>query len=69
MDDSLKGMNTSAQKLADVSVPAAWGTWILTHISDINQYLQSIMLCVSIVATVAAGLYHFTRWLHLIRKR
>jgi hypothetical protein len=54
-------VETTASKVADTGAAIGWGTWILTHITQINEFAQFVLLVTSIVATVFAARYHFKR--------
>lgn len=55
-------MNDTGQKLADAGAPFAWLAWLFSHITNINEVLQTFALISAIVASVAAALYHFKKW-------
>ena len=46
------------QTVADVAVPVGWGTWVFSHIVEVNEVLQFVLLITSITATVIAIRYH-----------
>ena len=46
------------QKVADAAVPVGWGAWAFSHIVQVNEVLQFILLSTSIVATCIAIRYH-----------
>lgn len=39
----------------------AMGIWTLSHIAAVNEILQSILFCVSIVAGIVAIRYHWKK--------
>lgn len=50
-----KPMNpTAQQKIADGGVVVAWIGWIVSHIAEINAFLQTGVLLLSIAATLIA---------------
>jgi hypothetical protein len=51
-------MKEHAQRLVDAAAPIGWLAWIFSHMTEINQVLQFVLLLASIFATVSAGLYH-----------
>ena len=46
------------QKVADVAVPMGWGALAFSHLAELNQILQFILLVTSIIATLIAIRYH-----------
>lgn len=50
--------NPIAQKIANSAVAVSWGGWFVSHIKDINDWLQFIALIVAIVASVCAIRFH-----------
>jgi len=45
-------------KIADTAVPVGWGAWAFSHITQVNEVLQFILLTTSIIATCIAIRYH-----------
>lgn len=45
---------TAQQKIADGGVVVAWIGWIVSHIAEINAFLQTGVLLLSIAATLIA---------------
>lgn len=60
-------MHDHFQKLADYIWPAAWVTWLTTHSMQVHSVLQDVALISAIFASVAAGLFHATKWVRMIR--
>ena len=46
------------QRVADAAVPAGWGIWAFSHLAQLNEILQFVLLTMSIIATVIAIRYH-----------
>jgi hypothetical protein len=46
-------------RVADYFVPSAWIGWLVSHITEINSILQTILLVTSIIATLIAARYHW----------
>lgn len=40
---------------------AGWMGWAFSHLRDVNDLLQTVLLLTSIAATVAAFIYHRSR--------
>jgi hypothetical protein len=55
-------MSDHGQKLADSGAVVAWVAYILSHLPQINQVLQTLALVTAIFASIAAGLYHLRKW-------
>lgn len=51
----------SKEHLADGAVALSFGGWFLSHIAQINQVLQFVLLVVSIIAGVIAARYHLKK--------
>jgi len=49
------------ETLATASAPFAWGTWIFSHIAQVNQLLQTLVFLTAIGASVAATWYHIKK--------
>lgn len=60
-------MNDTIHKLADYVAPAAWVTWLTTHSMQVHSVLQDVALITAIFASLAAGLFHFTKWWKMMR--
>lgn len=55
-------------KLADFVAPAAWVTWLVSHSLQVHAVLQDIALIAAIFASLAAGLFHLTKWWRMLRE-
>lgn len=49
------------EKLAGGGLLAGWGAWVVAHVAAINGILQTVLLVVSIIATLLAARYHYRR--------
>jgi len=45
-------------KIADTAVPVGWGAWVVSHLAEVNEVLQFVLLATSIIATLIAIRYH-----------
>lgn len=45
--------------VADVAVPIGWGAWVASHLAQVNEVLQFVLLITSIAATILAMRYHW----------
>lgn len=52
---------TDKQHIADAGAAVGWFGWLLSHLDQINGLLQSLLLVLSIVATVVAIRYHIRK--------
>jgi hypothetical protein len=60
-------MHDHIQKLADYAAPATWVTWVITHLIPSHNVLQDVALIAAIFASSAAGLFHITKWIRMLR--
>jgi hypothetical protein len=54
-------MKEHVQRIADSGAALGWLAWFFSHVKEINELLQFILLLASIFATIAAGLYHIRK--------
>jgi hypothetical protein len=46
---------------ADIAVAAGWSGWLFSHIAQINELAQFVLLITSIGATIVAMRYHWKK--------
>lgn len=49
------------QKVADAGAVVAWGGWFMSHLAQLNEIMQFVLLAVSIVAGLVAIRYHLKK--------
>lgn len=53
----------------DYIAPSSWVVWLTTHYSQVHNALQDVALIAAVFASCAAGLYHLTKWLRMLRDK
>lgn len=53
----------------DYVAPSSWIVWTTTHYSQVHSVLQDVALVAAVFASIAAGLFHLTKWLRMIRDK
>ena len=48
-------------RLADTAAVTTWAAWFMSHILEINEVLQFVVLCVGIVSGMVAIRYHWKK--------
>jgi hypothetical protein len=52
----------SLTKSTDAAAATGWVVWLATHHEVINGWLQTILLLLTILVTILAGINHWIRW-------
>lgn len=57
----MNGSDEVGRRLADGGTVVSWSGWLISHITEVNSLLQTVLLVVSIVAGLFAIRYHHRR--------
>lgn len=53
--------NHATKSFADFALAASWSGWLLSYLADVNEFLRTLVLLVSIVAGIFTARYYYKR--------